>query len=59
MWELVAGYAVGRWDQNRRAKDEIAQMNQYYDQLEYQLQEQYNAQLQMAQELQYSCLHQN
>ena len=54
MWELVAGYAVGRWDQNRRAKDEIAQMNQYYDQLEYQLQEQYNAQLQMAQELQYA-----
>ena len=54
MWELVAGYAVGRWDQNRRAKDEIAQMNQYYDQLEYQLQEQYNAQLQMAQELQFA-----
>lgn len=54
MWELVAGYAVGRWDQNRRAKEEIAQINHYYNQLEYQLQEQYNAQLQMAQELQYA-----
>ena len=28
MWEVIAGYAVGRWDQNRRAQNEINQLNQ-------------------------------
>tara|TARA_B100000242_G_C43009350_1_gene469209 strand:+ start:467 stop:1228 length:762 start_codon:yes stop_codon:yes gene_type:complete len=54
MWEVIAGYAVGRWDQNRRAQNEINQLNQYYNQLEYELQEQYDAQMLMAQELQYA-----
>ena len=54
MWEAIAGYAVGRWDQNRKAKNEIAQINQHYNQLEYELQEQYDAQMLMAQELQYA-----
>lgn len=54
MWEIVAGYAVGRWDQNRRVQNENAQLNQYYNQLEHELQQQYDAQMLMAQELQYA-----